>query len=290
MSLGCINETCLCNSALGFYPVSSSCRSQCGDGIVAPGTDEQCDGSIGCANSTCLCDASRRFYFNYSRLINSSSSLCQQLANVSQACQFFGVCSFNSSTTASVIRPDTAIELIGNTTAANVTLVVQIQPSVGSGQQLSSGLVIASDCITIEGEIVAEVPDLTTIEQNSEVAFLQISKPECFIDGLNDTVRVIPKSAPRTQDCRHVTARKQLSNLPSGARLLSIAFVVDSSACSSSPKSSNADAGVSPGVIGGSVAAAVVVAVGVVIAVLLYKRRKLKKEKSLELQELYRAK
>jgi hypothetical protein len=291
--VGSCTSQCGCNSAVGYYNLTQgSCLPVCGDAIVAPNSLEQCDSTPGCDNSSCLC------VVGYVR--NVASNICdlscgvppQEVVNASCAngiltyklptCEFFGSCQTNGTSGAGGavgIRPRTEIQLIGNATISNATIQVQIT----SGARI--GLVIASDCVNITGQIQVTLTDAGAISHGDKLPFLRLDRPECSIDDLNSTV--IVSTQGETDSCRIVTATKQREQTSNGAQSLVVLFSV-SNTCATPEMAVNSS--LSPGLIGGITAIVVVVAgsVAVVVVVLLMRKAQKRKEKGEELEEMYR--
>lgn len=182
------------------------------------------------------------------------------------SCVFFGSCPAGTPVAASppssgtsgpiVIAPGTRINLSGNTTVSNVTLLIPIGPSTGQ--------LVVQDCLTITGSIIISLPNSSIPQAGDSVPVIVSNRPECFFATFeaNVTVQNVAQSS-----CAKVSAAPQITSTPTSKSLL-VLFAVDSSRCNPGSIPSFAATGtvgdslVGPivgGVIGGVVLIALVI-------------------------------
>jgi surface protein len=170
---------------------------------------------------------------------------------------------FGNNTTSSVtLPPATQIVVTGNATVNTFQLTAQVTVKPGTSTQLNSGLLVISDCLTIQrGQITIEVANTSILFDGATVELLRIERPECFVDGLDPNVVVKPQPQG---DCRTVTATKQRTQHASGTQSLVVLFSI-TDACAKSDAANGPPVAVIAGVCSVVGVAIIAVAVGLIV-------------------------
>jgi hypothetical protein len=179
-----------------------------------------------------------------------------------------------NSTNSTTLPPNVQVQLVGNGTVINIKLTAQIALKPGSTSEVTSGLIIVSDCLNIEsGQLTIELDNVSLLfppnggSGMKTIELMRLLKPECFVDGLNSTVIIV---TGLSQDCRKVTATKQRGEVSPGVQSLVVVFTVNTDGC----QAPGEPLGPSLPLVAGLVSAAVVVIIAAAVTVALIRKSK----------------